>query len=170
MPTRLKQISTPEPLTLTLSETSDKAEAAYLARQIRAFNDQVSPHHRAIRPVGPQPLNIFLHDQAGNLLGGLTASTYWGWLDIDNLWLAESLRGHGLGREILLAAEAAALARGCRRAKLTTFSFQAKDFYQKLGYQVAGQLDDYPPGSAYYWLCKTLGASTESPSPKAGFD
>ena len=39
---------------------------------------------------------------------------------------------------------------------LSTFSFQARDFYQRHGYRVVGQLDDYPPGETFYWMRKEL--------------
>ncbi|MDB5536981.1 MAG: Acetyltransferase family protein, partial [Devosia sp.] len=39
---------------------------------------------------------------------------------------------------------------------LDTFSFQARPFYEKLGYSVFGTIPDYPPGGARYFLSKTL--------------
>ena len=157
MVTVLKQTSI---LTITLSDQPDKAETTFISRQIKAFNDEVSPHHRAIRPVGTKPLNIFVRTPQQEIVGGLTASTYWGWLSVDDFWLSEDLRGQGLGREILLAAEREATARGCRWAKLSTFSFQAREFYEKLDYRVVGQLDDFPPGASFYWLRKNLDQAT----------
>jgi ribosomal protein S18 acetylase RimI-like enzyme len=67
-------------------------------------------------------------------------------LDIDNLWLHEYFRRQGLGSRLLATAEKEARQRGCRRAMLKTFSFQARTFYEKNGYRVTGRLDDYPPG------------------------
>ncbi len=54
------------------------------------------------------------------------------------------------------AAENEALARGCHGAYLDTFSFQAPDFYQKLGYEIYGKLDDFPKGHCRYFLRKKL--------------
>ena len=42
---------------------------------------------------------------------------------------------------------------------LDTFSFQARRFYEKLGYVVFGELPDYPAGHSRYFLQKRLGAS-----------
>jgi RimJ/RimL family protein N-acetyltransferase len=63
-------------------------------------------------------------------------------------------RGQGYGRRLLALAEQAAQERGCRYAQLTTYSFQARGFYEKAGYRVVGALTDYPPGETYYWLRK----------------
>ena len=57
---------------------------------------------------------------------------------------------------MLAAAEAEALRRGCRGARLFTYSFQARGFYEKHGYTVFGVLDDFPPGHSQIWLRKTL--------------
>ena len=65
---------------------------------------------------------------------------------IDGLWVAEQLRGRGLGRRLLVAAEAAAIKRGCRGAWLGTFDFQSRGFYERLGYTVFAELADFPDG------------------------
>lgn len=105
-----------------------------------------------------EPLTIFLRDGRGRLVGGLIGSTYWRWLKTDFLWIAEDLRGQGHGRQLLMVAEREALRRGCKHACLDTFSFQAKGFYEKLGYVVFGVLDDFPGEHRRYFLKKTLGA------------
>jgi GNAT superfamily N-acetyltransferase len=141
-----------------LFQTDDPSpdDRSYVHEQIRAFNDAASPHHQAIRGAGSRPLAIWVRDRQGRLRGGLVAETYWGWLYVDDFWLEEGLRRRGHGREILAAAEREALARGCRRAFLKTFSFQARDFYEKCGYRVVGQLEDYPPEETFYWMRKEL--------------
>lgn len=141
-----------------LSDADDPARDV-LHEQIKVFNNARSLHHRAARSGtgAPQPLNVFVYDAVGELVAGVSADTYWGWLNIDNLWVVETLRGEGLGRELILNIENAARERGCTCAKLETFSFQARGFYEKLGYEVAGELQNYPPGGAFYWMKKDLG-------------
>jgi hypothetical protein len=39
---------------------------------------------------------------------------------------------------------------------LDTFSFQAPDFYKQHGYQVFGELQDFPSGHQRYYLKKQL--------------
>lgn len=143
----------PYQLTETIADQSDRD---YIAQQIRAFNNQRSPHHLHVRSHPPAPLDLFLRDESGSIVGGLTASTYWGWLDIDNLWVHEDLRQRGFGAHLLRRAEEIARQRGCTTAFLTTFGFQARGFYEKYGYVVVGELTDYPPGSSYFWLRKNF--------------
>ena len=57
-------------------------------------------------------------------------------------------------------AEREAEERGCSRAKLRTFGFQARGFYQKEGYRVVGELEDYPPGRSFYWMRKDFKGPT----------
>jgi hypothetical protein len=52
--------------------------------------------------------------------------------------------------------ERQAQTRGCGASWLDTFSFQALDFYEALGYQRFGELADFPPGSSRYYLWKQL--------------
>jgi ribosomal protein S18 acetylase RimI-like enzyme len=83
------------------------------------------------------------------------SSLYAGWLFVDNLWVHAAFRRRGIGHQLLLAAERRALAAGCHSAGLDTWSFQAPDFYRRLGYEVFGTLD-YPPDHQRLFLKKCL--------------
>ena len=54
--------------------------------------------------------------------------------------MPETLRGRGIGTDLLRRAEAEALVRGCHGAWLDTFEFQARGFYERLGYRCFGEL------------------------------
>ncbi len=139
------------------SEGEEKEFGEFLRGKIKEFNNSRSPHHKAARQPGAiTPLNLILIDEAGHWLGGLAASTYWGWLEIDNFYIPEEFRGNGLGTVLLQTAEDIAARRGCHSSFLSTFEFQARTFYERHGYEVVGQLDGYPPGSAFYWMRKKL--------------
>ncbi len=103
----------------------------------------------------PKPLVLGLVEDAG-YIGGLVGSTNFGYLHVSLLAVAPSSHGKGYGRQLMQAAENEALARGCHGAYLDTFSFQAPDFYQKLGYEIYGKLDDFPKGHCRYFLRKKL--------------
>lgn len=102
------------------------------------------------------PLVILIRDAIGEIVGGLVGKTHWGWLFISHLWVTESLRGQGYGRELMLKAEQEAKKRYCAHAWLDTFSFQALGFYERLGYQIFGVLEDYPQEHKRYFLQKQI--------------
>jgi GNAT superfamily N-acetyltransferase len=99
-------------------------------------------------------LCIGIEGEDGTLTGGLYGWTIYDWLFVELLFVPEQLRGHGLGADLLVRAEAEARARGCIGAWLDTFSFQARGFYEKLGYELAGTIPDHPRGGARYILAK----------------
>ncbi len=138
------------------THTPQPEDLAALRQHLRSFNDAHSPHHLLKRSQGALPLAIFLRDTAKNLVGGISAETLWGWLTIDLLWVSETLRAQGYGRILLETLEEEARARGCRFVQLRTWDFQAKDFYEYMGYTVIGALEDYPPGQTFFWMRKTL--------------
>jgi GNAT superfamily N-acetyltransferase len=103
-----------------------------------------------------RPVKLFVRDSTGLIRGGLLGDIWGGWLEVKILWLEESLRGTGLGRRIIESAEAEARAAGCRYARLDTHSFQAPDFYRKLGYEEFGRLKDSPLGHEQIFFWKRL--------------
>ncbi|MFZ6843588.1 GNAT family N-acetyltransferase [Undibacterium sp. RuTC16W] len=103
-----------------------------------------------------QYLLVTVRDSEGALVGGLLGATYIGWLQVQAVWLSDSLRGQGYGRVLMKQAEDEALRRGCDRAHLETYSFQALSFYEKCGYSVVSRIPDFPKGGARYALTKTL--------------
>jgi len=120
-------------------------------------------HRRIGKPETYRPLVILLsHPESDDIVGGLYGSTAFSHLWIDLLFVPESVRGLGIGRKLMTQAEAEAMRRGCRAAALDTFSFQARGFYERLGYSVFGILNDCPPGHSRFYLTKPLdGSQTE---------
>jgi ribosomal protein S18 acetylase RimI-like enzyme len=118
----------------------------------------VAFNNRQVGDENFQRLVLILRDEEGAVRGGLLGGTLWDWLYVSHLWVDDEARGCGLGRRLMLEAEEAARARGCRHVHLDTFSFQARPFYESLGYEVFGELRDYPPGHSRYFLVKHLDA------------
>lgn len=116
---------------------------------LHAFNYAATGH------AASYPANFIVRGEAGDVLGGLLGYVWAGWLHVTYLWLAEPARG-GCGSRLIGQAEAYAKKRGAIGSTLETFSFQARPFYESLGYQVCGQIDDYPPGHTKFILKKAL--------------
>lgn len=139
-------------LALNVEDDPDLAGLDYLDDQLNAFNCDVTGFHDGRR------LAILVRDpQNGEVIvAGLHGFTWGGTCEVKTLWVREDTRGRGLGRRLLAAAETEARARGCRQLILSTHSFQAPDFYRRLGYAVVGMVEDYPTGHRSYWLVKDI--------------
>ena len=107
-----------------------------------------------------KPLVLTIEDTDKHVVCGLWGRTSYGWLFVELLLIPEALRREGLGRQILLRAEQEAVSRGCHSAWLDTYQFQARGFYERLGYSCFGELTDYPEGFSRYFMKKKLGANT----------
>jgi GNAT superfamily N-acetyltransferase len=102
------------------------------------------------------PVAFFLKGENGELMGGLLGDIWAAWLHVRTLAVAEPVRGQGFGKELMKRAENYAIECGCKDAFLDTFSFQARPFYEKLGYRVFGTLENYPVGHQHYFMTKKL--------------
>jgi GNAT superfamily N-acetyltransferase len=122
---------------------------AELGRRINAF------HHQTV-PLEARRFTLRLEDGDGRMIGGLSGLIYWDWLFIDALWVDAAARGQGVGRSLMAKAEQHAVTQGCHAVWLDTF--QAKGFYETLGYTPFGTLEDYPEGQTRTFLRKRLTA------------
>lgn len=122
-------------------------------REIHEMLKEYNLHHREASQT--VPLGVFLEDETGGKLAGLTGETFGNWLCIRFLFVSEALRGQKIGSRLLEAAEAEAGRRGCKYAFVDTFSFQAPAFYRKHGYQEVFTLEEYPyTGKRHYYTKK----------------
>ncbi len=83
-------------------------------------------------------VTFVLRDAAGRTVGGLVGDIWGDWLYVRVLWLDAAYRRQAHGSDLLRAAEQVAIERGCREVYLSSFSFQAPEFYEKHGYTVFG--------------------------------
>ena len=136
--------------TLQIDTNPSPEEAEFLEDQINRYNIAVTGIDDW------QALAIVLRDEQGAVVAGVSGGTWAGYLEIAALWVIQARRGQGLGRQLLLAAEAEALRRGCTHALLDTHDFQAPAFYQKLGYTLIGTFDGLAGGHTRYFMQKRL--------------
>jgi len=132
------------------------ADEETVVRGLRSFNETW------IGSSNEQPVRLVARDAEG-VVGGLLGHTKWKWLYVAKLWVDERGRGQGIGTQLLTAAEELARRRGCTDASLDTFEYQARPFYEKLGYELFGTLDGYPPGYRQFYLRKRLGERSGDP-------
>src|SRR5438105_8448163 len=135
---------------MILSDEPNPEDVQFLEDQIDQHN-MLRTGRRDFRPIA-----LFLRDDQGNIVAGLCGFTWADWLEIKFVWVREDLRGRGHGRHLIAAAEAEARARGCGHVWLDSYTFQAPAFYEQLGYEVFGELQDYPPPHNRVFLTRTL--------------
>jgi ribosomal protein S18 acetylase RimI-like enzyme len=134
-----------EPSFQMIADLSDEMRESILA-PLREFNrsQNVDFFEARDRPENaPKPLNIVVSDSDGKMIGGLLAHTQFRWLHISIAAVQPEYRRKGIGRTLIARAEADAIARGCKHAFLDTMNYQAPGFYQGLGYEIAGKIDNW---------------------------
>jgi len=136
-----------------ITEEGGEEVAAELSRRLRQFNE------RSAGPLNIKRLVLTTRDEADTLIAGLLGEFFWNTLFVGVLWVDELHRGKKLGRSLLERAERLAAERLCDSIYLSTFSFQAPEFYAKRGYKQIGSLDGSPKGHERYWFAKLLGKS-----------
>jgi GNAT superfamily N-acetyltransferase len=124
-------------------------EVAYLEDQIYEFNSSVTGI------TGGEWLAFFVRE-GDRILGGICGNTWGGTCEVRQFWVDPSRRGRGLGTRLFMAAEQEARRRGCTQIVLTTFSFQAPEFYERHGFEVLATIGDHPQGHRNLLMRKRL--------------
>ncbi|MFF2886408.1 GNAT family N-acetyltransferase [Paenibacillus sp. NPDC057967] len=138
----------------TINEQNSAESKALVRNGLIAFNKDYFPAELSKRY---REVNLILIDGDGRTCGGLIGEICWNWLEIHILYIEEYARRHGCGRKLMQEAERLARMGQCDFIKLDTLSFQALDFYKKLGFEVYGQIDN-AGGYTHYYMKKDLEA------------
>ncbi|MFC3748261.1 GNAT family N-acetyltransferase [Paenibacillus sp. GCM10012306] len=128
-------------------------ESEYIRRKLIEFNAKNVPEALSSRY---EEINLSVKDAHGTVVGGMLAVLCWNWIEVEILWVEESMRGQGYGKQLLNRIEDIAKEKDCTFIKLNTFSFQAPDFYPKYGYRLMAVIEDAPLGSQHYYYIKEL--------------
>jgi GNAT superfamily N-acetyltransferase len=141
------------PLSFELLDKPDLADIKLLGEGLNA--------HAAVagHPSEWVELAIFARDEQRRVRAGLAGNTGQGMLYVRLLWVHEDRRKQGLGRKLLAMAEAEAVKRGCHTAGIDTFSFQAPQYYPRLGYREFGRIERLGANRdlTRHWFVKAIG-------------
>ena len=135
---------------LTIPDDPSPADREAVLAPLRAYNIAQAGDPR-IRPVA-----ILIAAEDGTREGGLWGRIGYDWLFVELLAVPEAARGQGLGRALMQRAEAIAREAGCAGIWLDTYEFQARGFYERLGFTLFGTLPDHPVGQRRFFLMKRL--------------
>lgn len=137
-------------LHITVPETPSDSHYDAVLAPLRAYNLAQAGDPRG------REVAIMLTDEKGIDVGGLWGKIGYDWLFVELLAIPEAYRGQDHGTALMQQAERIAREAGCIGIWLDTFAFQARGFYEKLGFEVFGTLEDQPLGQRRFFLSKRL--------------
>ena len=134
------------------------------------YQDSLSPEHKQIiinglnnnayqqKELGKSnsSFSFCLEDDNKKLLAGVSGFHYYGCFYVDLLFVEESVRGKGYGSSLMQKSEKLARERGCLFMAVNTMDFEAKPFYEKLGFEVEFVRTGFEKESKMYFLRKEL--------------
>jgi GNAT superfamily N-acetyltransferase len=127
-----------------------ESTAQELGSRLRKFNEERAG------PLNWKPLVLSIRNSNDELIAGLSGGFFWNTLFVDILWVDEAHRGKACGSSLLRYAEREASERGYDLVYLSSFGFQAPDFYLRQGYSLVGNLNGLPRGSKRQWFAKRV--------------
>ncbi|MFT4291915.1 GNAT family N-acetyltransferase, partial [Enterobacter sp.] len=94
---------------LSTTDNVTQQEKDELLTGLRAYNGQFLDLTTFSGDIG-----VYVRDDKGAMLGGLIGVRKGDWLNIDFLWVSDSVRGSGVGSQIIKTAEDEARRKGCK--------------------------------------------------------
>ena len=134
---------------------------AYVAELDRRFPEGFDPGagvsaepHELRLPAGELLVAYLRREPVG--CGAVKHHRAEGWSEIKRVWVADAVRGLGLGRRLLGELESRALAAGARVVRLDTHHSltEAAALYRSAGYREVAAYNDNP--YAHHWFAKNL--------------
>jgi GNAT superfamily N-acetyltransferase len=151
-------------------DTLPEEQTRVIDEGIGEYNDAAAPLHEV------QPLAVFVRGDDGAVVGGESGvgsgiggenvrgpviggaiGRTWGvTCELRLLWVHAQWRGQGLGMQLMQRFEQRAASRGVRHVYLETWTFQAPDFYERLGYRKTHTNANFPHGLAKFVMERWL--------------
>lgn len=103
-----------------------------------------------------QSFSIYLRDKNQNVKGGAGCLVYGSECIVNIFWVDEDHRQKGYGTSIMNEIEQKAIDKGCTKITLTTFDFQARPFYERLGYTCISTIEKHLGPHDMYFMRKDL--------------
>lgn len=99
--------------------------------------------------------NFAVYDDE-TLIGGAIGFIEYEWYFLEKLWVSEKYRSKGIGTMLMQNIERYSQENTLVGIRMGTWDFQAKEFYEKMGYTVFAEIKDCPPNTVHYDLKKIL--------------
>lgn len=101
------------------------------------------------------PISFELFEDV-EFVGAIVVQLFWKQLHIKYLFVEEKFRGKGLARQLMNHALEFGKKRGCQFAFVETMSFQAPEFYQKMGFMIEFSRTGYAENTTFHYLKRFL--------------
>lgn len=137
-------------MNLDISLSLTKSDIYALRQGLQDFNLRKVPSLVDL----PSEEFVVVMRENGRIVAGTVCELHWNYLYFDAVWTHESTRGKGYGSLVMQASESYAAEQGVRNAYLMTTSFQARPFYEKIGYTRFGFQADRPLGHTLHYMKK----------------
>ena len=98
----------------------------------------------------------FVAEDNGNIAGVIIGRAYYNEIHIGDLIVSKGYRRDGVGSKLVAAVEDVYKGKGYEKIALTTFGFQAPEFYKKLGYELEFVREDKDPKLSKYFYLKKI--------------
>ncbi len=95
-------------------------------------------------------------DETGKLIGVITGRAYYNEIHIGDLIVDGNVRRGGIGSKLVRAVEDEYKGKGYTKITLTTFGFQAPEFYKKQGFELEFVREDPDPKLSKYFFKKDM--------------
>lgn len=99
---------------------------------------------------------LFIKDERNKIYGGLRINLYLGCTYIHDLFVAEIIRNRGFATRLIHRAEEVAKENNCSFLALHTHEWQAREFYEKLGFKLKYIESGYKLNSKLYYMVKII--------------
>jgi GNAT superfamily N-acetyltransferase len=130
--------------------SQDEQQVEQIEEKLTAYDDLFLPQ----KLEGSIQIGI---EEDGKIVAGLDACiTTFKILYVSTVFVDEAYRRHGLGKRLIEEMEKRAKSMGVNTIRLDTFSWQGKEFYEALGYQIVGSYENTLDGYAEYFFVKRL--------------
>ncbi|WP_131779783.1 GNAT family N-acetyltransferase [Legionella bozemanae] len=139
-----------DPITIITDFKDNGAVSKIIYDNLKKFNESIIGNYET------KPFIIYAKNDTSEILGGIKGDIFGALCRVFTVWIHKKYRRKGLGRELFVKLDAFAQKNNCKMIQLDTAEFQAKGFYEKLGYQVIATLPDNFMGYTSYILRKYM--------------
>ena len=111
---------------------------------------------------GKNDLIAFVAMDKQDFAGAVAVAVFWGALHIKYVYVTEKYRDQGLGTRLMEYAFLYGKKNQCPFAFLETMSFQALEFYERLGFSLEFTRTGFSHGTSFHYLRKDLLSQSNS--------